>query len=220
MQRHVFPGLTAFCHDVARSALEHAAARRAEQGTSPCLLVVDATCGNGHDTVFLASTLYSLMGEGGEHWRLLCFDIQDAAIAMSRKKLHEAGGALGADLARGVEFIHQGHEHMAAWIQERPLTLAMYNLGYLPGSDKTTVTRAKSTLRALDETARGLEPHGLLAVHSYGGHEGGLAEMAAVERWFCGLAAEEWQVVRYSVCNKPRNPEVVYAAGKKGAVHA
>ncbi len=219
MQRYAFPGLTAFCHDIVRASLQRAVHRRGEQGGAPCLLAVDATCGNGHDTVFMASALHQLMGEGGDAWRLLCFDIQRAAIAMSRKKLYEAGQACGADLAQGVAFIHQGHEHMAPWLQEHPVALAMYNLGYLPGSDKATVTQAQSTLHALAETARCMEPHGLLAVHSYGGHEGGLAEMAAVEQWFCSLPADEWQVARYAVCNKPRNPEVVYAAEKKGGYH-
>jgi len=42
--------------------------------------VVDATCGNGNDTAFLAS----LVGENG---RVFGFDIQDKAIANTTKKL-------------------------------------------------------------------------------------------------------------------------------------
>ena len=59
----------------------HQAVRAAVRGGEE---VVDATAGNGHDTVFLAK----LVGEEG---RVLAFDIQDAAIDATRAKLDAAG---------------------------------------------------------------------------------------------------------------------------------
>ncbi|RYD26611.1 MAG: methyltransferase domain-containing protein, partial [Verrucomicrobiaceae bacterium] len=55
---------------------------------------IDATAGNGHDTLFLAE----LVGEEG---RVLAFDVQEAAIGSSRARIFKAG------FADRVEFFHQ-----------------------------------------------------------------------------------------------------------------
>ena len=74
--------------------------------------------------------------------------------------------------------------------------MAFFNLGWLPGSDKSVITRAQSTLpalKALEALFRRRAEDGhdsLLNVLSYRGHEGGSVEYAAVGKFFNSLRAE------------------------------
>jgi hypothetical protein len=88
----------------------------------------------------------------------------------------------------------------------------MFNLGFLPRSDRSIATRSASTLIALEASLAALLPRGLLSVHAYGGHPGGREEMEAVEAWFPGLPASKVTVGRYALCNKQRNPEILFLA--------
>ena len=56
-----------------------------------------------------------------------------------------------------------------------------FNLGYLPGSDKSIQTNAESTDVALAASIQLLSLGGYLCVTAYRGHSGGTAEAQAVE---------------------------------------
>lgn len=51
--------------------------------------------------------------------------------------------------------------------------LVAFNLGYLPGGDKTMITRADTTLLGLEAAERILAPGGLISLVVYVGHPGG-----------------------------------------------
>ena len=142
-------------------------------------LAVDATVGNGHDTLFLARAV-------GPHGRVIGFDIQRPAIAKAQSRLAEAG------LAQRVELHLTGHERLAdflpASLEGPPLAAAMFNLGYLPGADKTCITRPHSTRQALAAAWSALRPGGLISVLVYIGHPGGVDELDAVQAWLDALA--------------------------------
>jgi Predicted S-adenosylmethionine-dependent methyltransferase involved in cell envelope biogenesis len=163
-------------------------------------VAVDGTCGNGHDTLFLAQTLRGAVP-------VLSFDVQAEALDKAGKLLKAHG------LTENVSLVQAGHEHLAAHMPPGAgILLAMYNLGFLPGSDKGLVTRAETSIASFSAVAGLLLPGGLLCVHAYGGHAGGQEELAAAEVWFRALPPRLWQVVRYESCNKARNPEVLYLA--------
>ena len=171
---------------------------------APCALV-DGTCGNGRDTLFLAQTLRD--APSLSHIPLLSFDIQAEALANAKQLLADHA------LAGYATFIHQGHERIAAHVpQGAGILVAMYNLGFLPGSDKTVVTQAHTSIASFDAVAGLMPAGGLLSVHAYGGHAGGLEELAATDAWFRALPSRNWRVLRHEICNKPRNPEVLYLA--------
>lgn len=175
-------------------------------------LAVDATAGNGHDTLFLAEQV----GAGGRVW---AFDVQEAALASARNRLE----AEAPSLLDRVTFVHAGHEAAGEILppEARGNLLAVtFNLGFLPGSDKQVVTTARNTLAALEILSGMLAPGGVMSVHSYQGHAGGAEEGAAVEAWFAALSWNAWRVARYSLCNKLRNPEVLYVAERMGTVAA
>jgi len=133
-------------------------------------LAVDATAGNGHDTVFLAK----LAGETG---RVLAFDVQEQAIASTRERLAAAA------LLERVTLVHGSHAEIAAHVARRSAAAVMFNLGYLPGGDHAVITRTPETLRALEGAVEVLGPGGVLTVVCYPGPAGGDEESAAVVAW-------------------------------------
>ncbi|MGE9267718.1 MAG: tRNA (mnm(5)s(2)U34)-methyltransferase [Verrucomicrobiales bacterium] len=138
--------------------------------------VVDGTLGNGHDALLLAE----LVGESG---KVVAFDVQEAALLASGERLRAAG------LVERVEMHLRSHEELGEIVREE-LGAAMFNLGYLPGSDQLVITQPEKTLRALETAFRLLRPGGLLSVVCYPGHEGGRAEAEAVLAWAGGVPAE------------------------------
>lgn len=137
-------------------------------------VVVDATCGNGFDTLFLAR----LVGDGGNVW---AFDLQAEAIRSAEARLAEAGC-----LSR-VKLVNAGHERLDEYLKEK-VRAVVFNLGYLPGVPDGQVTCADSTLAALDRASELLLPGGIITVALYTGHPGGAEEAAMVEKWAAGLA--------------------------------
>lgn len=140
---------------------------------SPGDLALDATAGNGHDTVFLAEQV----GDSGYVW---AFDVQQAAIDESRRRLETAALA-----ARG-RLIHDSHANMALYLPDDArgkVAAVMFNLGYLPGSDRRLVTDAGNTLAALDAALELLRPGGLVSLMVYRGHPGGREEWHAIQEW-------------------------------------
>ncbi len=133
----------------------------------PGAWVVDATVGNGFDTLFLAA----LVGPQG---RVFGFDVQQQALAEAARRLtgHPQ-----------VMLIHCGHERMAECLPaEAPGRIAavMFNLGYLPGAAKNMITHAETTLPALDQALDALAIGGLVTLVVYPAHPGGADEAACV----------------------------------------
>ena len=201
-------GYQSFTHGsllaLTKQALAHALAQEGPRPEQPPL-AVDATVGNGHDTLFLAQSV-------GELGRVFGFDVQADALANATSRLE------GAGLAERVRLFHAGHEHMAGLLpaNAKGLLLAVtFNLGYLPGGDKTVVTAPQTTLAALNTALDWLAPGGMVSVHCYGGHAGGQAEISAVEDWARALAWPNFKVLRTAQANKPQNPEVLFLVEKK-----
>jgi predicted methyltransferase len=137
-------------------------------------LVIDATAGNGHDTVFLAERV-------GESGRVIAFDIQADAISSTRARLDAAG------LGDRVTLIEGSHARIAREAVPGSTAAVVFNLGYLPGGDHSVITRREETLAATAQSLEVLRPGGLLAMVCYPGHAGGDEESAAVLAWAQGL---------------------------------
>lgn len=135
---------------------------------------VDATCGNGGDTLLLAE----LVGPRGKVW---AFDIQQQAICHTLARLEEAG------LAERVELHAAGHEQMPEHVIDG-VAAVVFNLGYLPGGERTIITRPETTLAALEHSLGLLLPGGIVAITVYPGHDGGSRERELIETWVAGLA--------------------------------
>ena len=145
---------------------------------------IDATAGNGHDTVFLAQAV-------GENGKVLAIDIQKQAIDSTTARLENAG------LRDRVHLHHGCHSELAKIAGEQRPRAIVYNLGYLPGGDHNLITQTEKTLKAISAAWEILISGGLLAVVCYPGHDGGGDEAAAVELLITSLA--DHQTARYGI---------------------
>lgn len=150
-------------------------------------IVVDATMGNGHDTLFLAKLAK----------QVYAFDIQEQALEKTSQRLQEAG-------LTNAELILQGHETVDQFVKE--VKAAIFNLGYLPSADKSIITQPQTTLDALDKLCHMLVKGGRIAIMIYYGHEGGDIERDAVMDFVSHLPQEEYTAAIYRTLNQINNP--------------
>ncbi|OCA91446.1 rRNA methyltransferase [Bacillus sp. FJAT-27225] len=166
---------------------------------------IDATMGNGHDTLFLAN----LVGEMG---RVFSFDIQAEAIEATSKRLEDAG------VADRAKLFQTGHENAASCIPESfhgKLQAAIFNLGYLPGSDKTIITKSGTTISAVEQIFEMLSPDGIIVLVVYHGHEGGAEERDNLLKFAIGLDQKKAYVLQYGFINQKNNPPFIVAIEKR-----
>lgn len=163
----------------------------AARALSAGCLAVDATAGNGGDTLFLADRV----GEGG---KVYAFDIQQTALEITSLRLKEAG------LRDRVVLIPAGHESMGLHLTE-PVDVFLFNLGYLPGGDRTVLTRPDTTVTALNTAFKLLKPGGRIAVVVYTGHDGAVEESHAVLDLAGNLDPLVFGVLRIQFTNRPEH---------------
>ena len=164
-------------------------------------VVVDATMGNGHDTL----TLCGLVGETG---RVYAFDIQPAAVEATRQRLETAG------MLNRAELFCLGHEHMSEKIS-RPVKAVVFNLGWLPGADHRVTTRTETTLSAVQQGLELLEPMGVLVVCVYPGHGEGLREKETLTGFLAGLSPREYNVLQQTFPNAGPEAPLCFAVQKQ-----
>ncbi|MDQ0286580.1 tRNA G37 N-methylase Trm5 [Desulfofundulus luciae] len=189
---------------VARSA---SAVQWAQSFIAPVLvpgcLAVDATAGNGQDTLFLARGV-------GPQGKVFAFDIQIQALEKTREEL------AGAGLLDRVILLAADHREMAAHVPGA-VKAVMFNLGYLPGGDHRIITRPESTLEALKAALSLLASGGRISLVVYTGHPGAAEELRVVEEFTRGLSPRHYTVVRLSFWNRSSRAPVVILLEKAGA---
>lgn len=168
-------------------------------------IAVDCTVGNGHDTLFLAQ----LVGKSGTVYG---FDIQETALRKTREKLTEN------EAERQVRLFLTGHEHLEEKIQAEhvgKVNGAIFNLGYLPGSDKEIVTKPETTLAAIEQLLNVMTAGGMIIIVIYHGHEEGKTERDAVVAYAEQLDQQIAHVLRYQFINQANNPPFIIAIEKR-----
>jgi 16S rRNA C1402 N4-methylase RsmH len=165
---------------------------------------VDGTVGNGNDTLFLAR----LVGASGTVYG---FDIQAAALEAARTRLAEDG------VADRVTLLQTSHADMRDHVPQG-IKAATFNLGYLPGGDRSIVTTEQSTLPALQAALDLLAPGGVLAVMLYSGHAEGERETEAVLQWAHQLDSKQAHVLMYRFWDQKKSPPILLALEKRGSL--
>ena len=146
---------------------------REKLSLSEMAVTIDATVGNGHDTVFLAEHV-------GRHGTVYGFDIQQIALESTRAQLKLAG------VIDRVKLFHAGHELIPEYVPAKhrgQIDSVMFNLGYLPGNDKAIITKADLTILALNAAIQILSAAGGISIITYQGHPGGREETEEVKNW-------------------------------------
>jgi len=182
-----------------RLALTEIAQEAWQEFLMPGSQVLDATSGNGHDTLFLAQQL-------GPEGHVFAVDIQASAIQATFNNLETAG------LLERVTLIQGDHGKLDKLMEDCPnpgMDLICFNLGYLPGGDHERITSAENTIMALKGSLKLLNPSGRLSVIAYRGHPGGMKEAQSVEAFFKSLP-EEWQCLQFVATGSEARPGPVW----------
>ena len=165
---------------------------------SPGDIVIDGTAGNGHDTLFLAK----LVGSNGH---VFAFDVQEAAIEATQLRV--------AEWQERVTVIHAGHELISTYVSDE-ISVAVFNLGYLPGKDHSIITQPHTTIEAIESCLRLLKVNGLIVLVVYHGHEGGAEERDVLLNYVCSLPQSFVHVLKYEFINQQNHPPFVLVIEK------
>ena len=176
-----------------------------EKAISPGDYAVDATAGNGHDTLFLTK----LVGTDGH---VFAFDVQEEAIQQTKKRLVENDAEQQATL-----FLHS-HDQMKNVLPDDckgKITAAVFNLGYLPGGDKSIVTEADSTISAIEQLLELMAVEGIIVLVVYHGHPEGAVEKDALMSYVTSLPQDKAHVLHYGFMNQRNAPPFIVAIEKR-----
>lgn len=162
--------------------------------------VIDATMGNGFDTLFLAG----LVGPKG---KVYAFDIQAVALERTRERLEKAG------CLESCELILDGHQNMDRYV-ENPVKLVIYNLGYLPKGDHAIGTRFETTREAILKSLDLLSDDGLVLIVIYYGGDSGYEERDQLLQFLQSLDGKSYSVMKTDFINQLNCPPILIAIEK------
>ncbi|KAK7324296.1 hypothetical protein VNO77_27829 [Canavalia gladiata] len=168
--------------------------------------VIDATCGNGFDTLAMLNLVadYSDSRKG----YVYALDIQKDALDKTSFLLEESLSSNEKQLVKLFNICHSKMEEVVP--RNASVRLVAFNLGYLPGGDKEIITRSETTLLALEAAKRILMPGGLISIVVYVGHPGGQEELEAVESFAAKLCVENWICCKLQMLNRPSAPIPIF----------
>lgn len=156
-------------------------------------LALDATAGNGFDTLFLATVV-------GKEGTVIAIDIQEEAIWRTGELLNREGVECPMSLVIGC------HSELQSFVKKGTAQAIMFNLGFLPRSDREIVTKPETTIRALKAAAECLAPGGILTVIAYRGHKEGIVEVDEVSRFFSSLESDDLRVEKIEASMDQTSP--------------
>lgn len=155
-------------------------------------IVVDATMGNGNDTLFLLENI--------PHGHVYAFDVQEEALINTKQRLIEND-------KNNFTLIHDSHEYVRNYVDQ--IDAAIFNLGYLPGADKSVTTKTESTLKAVNEMLDILTLKGIIVIVIYPGHEAGKEEEEILLDFGHNLDRFKFNVLTYRLINKNKAPFIM-----------
>ncbi len=157
-------------------------------------LVIDATSGNGYDTLFLAK-----LGA-----KVTSFDIQQIALDRT-KSLLEKNGVIDS-----VKLILDSNENITNYFSEGQISAISYNLGYLPDGDESITTTADTTINSLKSALPLLKIYGVISIVSYRGHNNGREENLKLDDFLYSLDEKDFLVIKHETYNRKSSPPIVY----------
>ena len=131
-------------------------------------IVVDATLGNGNDSLYLIENI--------PNGYLFGFDVQKKAIDNTKKLLKDY---------KNYTLYNDSHENIYNILKKykKKISLIVFNLGYLPGGNKNITTNFKTTLKAIKGALKLLNNKGHIVITIYPGHDEGLKEATEIRKF-------------------------------------
>lgn len=165
----------------------------ARQQIQPGDICVDATMGNGNDTLLLSL----LTGENG---KVVAFDIQPQALENTSALLREKSPYQNYSLHLC------SHDRMNEFLEPDSVSCIMFNFGYLPGGEHQIATNSTSSLAALEQSLLLLKRGGILNLCIYSGGDSGFEERSSILDWLQNLNPRKYLVILIPYYNRPNNP--------------
>lgn len=163
---------------------------------------IDATCGNGHDTLCLAQLVTPDSGVIG-------LDIQPLA-------LENTAALLKKNSINNVQLYLQSHEIFPRI--SHPIRLIVYNLGYLPGGNKQLTTFVDTTLNSVKNGLELLSEEGVMSITCYSGHPEGEREENALIDFCKTLSPYKFNTCHHRWLNREKAPSLILIQ-KNGIKH-
>ncbi len=166
--------------------------------------VVDCTMGNGYDTLSLAAAA----GCGKDstiRGRVYAFDIQQQAVDATRAYLQENG--IENPEENGIYLIRASHEQMDLHLPDpskTEISAFVFNLGFMPGKDKTVMTKAATSLPAIKKAINMVKQNGIVSVMAYTGHKEGEEEHAVITEFLKTLPSKKYHVAYVNMINQKK----------------
>ena len=176
----------------------HMLIRESYEGRSE-LSFVDATCGNGFDALFLCKV-------AGVFGQVMAFDIQDQAIGRTTTLLE-------ANLDyNNYKIIKDSHEFIDKYLTDK-IDVALFNLGYLPFSDKEVTTTPEVTVNAINKILSLLKDDGRVYITTYISHDSG-KEIKEINQFLMNLNKKDYNVINVRIINKENTPPELFIIEK------
>ena len=122
--------------------------------------------------------------------KVVGFDVQEAAIASTRKHLEQ----LGVPAAR-YELHCQSHADLLQIVQPGTADAVMFNFGWLPGADHAVFSTASSSIPALQAALEAVRPGGVVSAILYSGQVIGTNEKQTVLEYLRALPLKSFTVL-------------------------
>ena len=152
------------------------------QQVMPGDICIDATMGNGNDTVLLSQL-------AGKRGRVLAFDIQKQALEHTKERLKRD------NCPENYQLLLESHENMDVYAGAETVSCITFNLGYLPGGDHSVATRADSSIRAVESGLKLLK-------------KGGYQERDEMLAFIRQLDPHKYLVILSEYANRPNDPPI------------
>lgn len=176
--------ITEYCHSLIECFCEKAE------------FCIDATMGNGFDTLFLCRL-------SDPEGKVLSFDIQEKALANTAELLEKEG------CAERVELVMDSHENIDKYAELETADVIMFNFGYLPGGDHSLSTRANTSLTAVKKCLDILKSGGIMSLCIYSGGDSGYEEKEALLEYIRSLDHKKYIVITHEFANRPNDPPLL-----------
>lgn len=157
-------------------------------------ICVDATCGNGNDTLFLSEIFE----------KVFAFDIQKQAIENTKNICKDK---------QNIEYILDSHANIDQYVDR--IDCAVFNLGYLPKGNKEITTKADTTIEAIKKTMKLLSKTGIISIMVYEGHFEGAREAEKLKEELPKINQKEFDIVKYEFVNQINSPPYLYLIQKR-----
>ncbi len=148
-------------------------------------LSIDATCGNGNDTLFLS-----------QFGPVIGLDIQTQAITNTKA------------LVPAATLYQISHSNIDTIQLPCPPRLIVYNLGYLPKGNKSITTQTNSTLISVEKSLRLIASDGAVSITCYPGHDEGQKEEKALLQFLEPM--KEWEICYHKWLTRLRSPTFIW----------